>query len=29
MEFDEYASVPGEIQKRLQDDYHKLAKEEA
>lgn len=29
MQFEDYAAVPGEIQKKLQDDYHKLAKEEA
>ncbi len=29
MKFDDYAAVPGEIQKKLQDDYHRLAKEEA
>ncbi|MDF2188977.1 elongation factor G [Paraflavitalea sp. CAU 1676] len=28
MQFEDYAAVPGEIQKKLQDDYHKLAKEE-
>ena len=28
MHFDDYAAVPGEIQKKLQDDYHRLAKEE-
>jgi elongation factor G len=28
MHFDDYAAVPGEVQKKLQDDYHKLAKEE-
>jgi len=28
MRFEDYAPVPGEIQKKLQDDYHKLAKEE-
>jgi len=29
MKFDDYTAVPGEIQKKLQDDYHRLAKEEA
>ncbi|WEK34379.1 MAG: elongation factor G [Candidatus Pseudobacter hemicellulosilyticus] len=29
MHFDSYAPVPFEIQKKLQEDYHKLAKEEA
>jgi elongation factor G len=28
MHFEDYAAVPGEIQKKLQDDYHRLAKEE-
>jgi elongation factor G len=28
MQFDDYAAVPAEIQKKLQDDYHRLAKEE-
>lgn len=28
MRFDEYSAVPFEIQKKLQEDYHKLAKEE-
>ncbi|MBO9565942.1 MAG: elongation factor G [Niastella sp.] len=28
MRFEDYAAVPGEIQKKLQDDYHRLAKEE-
>ncbi|WP_276481727.1 elongation factor G [Paraflavitalea pollutisoli] len=28
MQFEDYAAVPGEIQKRLQEDYHKYAKEE-
>lgn len=29
MRFEDYAAVPTEIQKKLQDDYHRLAKEEA
>lgn len=28
MQFYEYASVPGDVQKRLQEDYHTMAKEE-
>lgn len=28
MHFEDYAAVPTEIQKKLQDDYHRLAKEE-
>lgn len=28
MHFEDYAAVPAEIQKKLQDDYHRLAKEE-
>jgi elongation factor G len=28
MHFDNYANVPGEVQKKLQEDYHKFAKEE-
>jgi elongation factor G len=28
MRFDAYANVPGEIQRKLQEEYHKLAKEE-
>ncbi|AXY73804.1 elongation factor G [Paraflavitalea soli] len=29
MKFEDYAAVPSEVQKKLQDDYHRLAKEEA
>jgi elongation factor G len=28
MRFDDYANVPGDIQRKLQEDYHKMAKEE-